>query len=52
MTRTLTLALCLVAGSVALSAQNNKEQDRLENSGVVMQEILDIPDNIPQDLLD
>jgi lipid-binding SYLF domain-containing protein len=51
MFRTLTLALCLVAGSVALSAQNNKEQDRLENSGVVMQEILDIPDNIPQDLL-
>lgn len=51
MSRTLTLALCLVAGSVALSAQNNKEQDRLENSGVVMQKILDIPDNIPQDLL-
>lgn len=51
MSRTLTLALCLIAGSVPLSAQNNKEQDRLENAGVVMQEILDIPDNIPLDLL-
>jgi len=30
----------------------NKETDRLENCGVVLQEILRIPDNIPQDLLD
>ena len=30
----------------------NKEQGRLENCGVVMQEILDIPDNIPQSLVD
>ena len=29
-----------------------KDEDRLENSGVVMKEILDIPDDIPQDLLD
>ena len=28
------------------------EQDRLENSGKVMQEILKVPDDIPQDLLD
>ena len=28
------------------------EQDRLQNSGKVMQEILNIPDDIPQDLLD
>jgi lipid-binding SYLF domain-containing protein len=28
------------------------EKNRLENSGTVMQEILDIPDDIPQDLLD
>jgi lipid-binding SYLF domain-containing protein len=51
LTRTVALALCLVAGSAALYAQNNKEQDRLENAGAVMQEILDIPDNIPQELL-
>jgi lipid-binding SYLF domain-containing protein len=28
------------------------ENNRLQNSGTVMQEILDIPDDIPQDLLD
>jgi SH3 domain-containing YSC84-like protein 1 len=40
-----------VAGIV--SAQDlNKEQKRLEESGVVMQEVLNIPDNIPHDLLE
>jgi SH3 domain-containing YSC84-like protein 1 len=29
-----------------------KEEDRLQNSGTVMKEILDIPDDIPQSLLD
>ena len=29
-----------------------KQEDRLQNSGTVMAEILNIPDNIPQDLLD
>jgi SH3 domain-containing YSC84-like protein 1 len=51
MLRYLTLALCFVGASAALTAEN-KEQGRLENCGVVMQEILDIPDNIPQDLLE
>jgi lipid-binding SYLF domain-containing protein len=51
MLRYLTLALCFVWASAALTAQN-KEQGRLENCGVVMQEILDIPDNIPQELLE
>lgn len=49
--RYLSLAVCVVLSSAALGAQN-KEQDRLENCGVVMQEILDVPDNIPQELLD
>jgi lipid-binding SYLF domain-containing protein len=40
-----------VLGSTALGAVN-KEQGRLENCGVVMQEVLDIPDNIPQELLE
>jgi lipid-binding SYLF domain-containing protein len=33
---------------------DNKEKDdqRLENSGTVMKEIMNIPDNIPQNLLD
>lgn len=51
MIRSLSLALCVAVGSAALYAANNKEQDRLENAGVVMQEILDVPDNIPQELL-
>src|SRR3954470_671821 len=48
---TLTLALLVLSGSVALNGAN-KEQGRLENCGVVMQEVLDVPDNIPQELLE
>jgi lipid-binding SYLF domain-containing protein len=33
-------------------ADDLKETDRLQNAGTVMQEILDIPDDIPQDLMD
>jgi SH3 domain-containing YSC84-like protein 1 len=51
MLRYLSLAVCFVLGSSVLGAVN-KEQGRLENCGVVMQEILDIPDNIPQELLE
>src|SRR5262250_202215 len=35
-----------------LSADDNKENSRLENCGTVIQEIMDIPDDIPQDLID
>jgi SH3 domain-containing YSC84-like protein 1 len=45
----------VMCGIVALGAQEgepNKEQDRLQNCGIVMEEILAVPDNIPQDLLD
>jgi SH3 domain-containing YSC84-like protein 1 len=51
MLRYLSLAVCFVLGSTALGAAN-KEQDRLANCGVVMHEIIDIPDNIPQELLE
>jgi lipid-binding SYLF domain-containing protein len=34
------------------AADKKKETDRLENCGLVLKEILDIPDDIPQDLLD
>ena len=34
------------------SAEDKKIADRLENCGMVVKEILDIPDDIPQDLLD
>jgi SH3 domain-containing YSC84-like protein 1 len=33
-------------------ADAKKQQERLENSGKVIKEILDVPDNVPQDLLD
>ena len=32
--------------------KEENDRDRLENAGKVMQEILDVPDDIPQDLLD
>ena len=41
--RYLALIVCLGFGSAVLFAVNNKEQARLENCGVVMQEILDVP---------
>jgi lipid-binding SYLF domain-containing protein len=36
----------------ALASSSGHEQDRVENAGHVLKEILNIPDNIPQDLLD
>ena len=36
----------------ALAADNKKEADRLDNAGTVLEEILNIPDDIPQDLID
>jgi lipid-binding SYLF domain-containing protein len=52
MIRKLMLLLCfgLVATAVLYAA--NKEQERLENSGVVMQEIMNVPDNIPQEVIE
>ena len=40
------------APMLAAPPDNDKETDRLENSGMVMEEIMNIPDDIPQDLLD
>ena len=37
---------------LALAAANEKEMDRVKDSGVVLKEILGIPDDIPKDLLD
>lgn len=41
-----------VAPTLAARPDNDRVTDRLENAGDVMQEIMNIPDNIPQDLLD
>ncbi len=40
------------APMLAAPADNDKETDRMANAGMVMEEIMNIPDNIPQDLLD
>jgi SH3 domain-containing YSC84-like protein 1 len=50
MFRSLSFALCFMLTAVSLTAQD-KEQGRLENAGLVMEEILNLPDSIPQDLL-
>jgi lipid-binding SYLF domain-containing protein len=50
MKRYLIVAVCLLFAAAAVYAAT-KEQKRLENCGVVMQEILNIPDNLPQQVL-
>jgi lipid-binding SYLF domain-containing protein len=42
----------LTAATLCAAHSPNKEQERLENSGVVMQEIMNIPDNLPQEVLE
>jgi SH3 domain-containing YSC84-like protein 1 len=49
------LAACLLALCLSLpafAANDEKEEDRVRDAGEVMKEILNIPDDIPQDLLD
>jgi SH3 domain-containing YSC84-like protein 1 len=48
----LVLLLACAFLPAALAADNEKEQERVKDSGEVLKEILDIPDDIPQDLLD
>jgi lipid-binding SYLF domain-containing protein len=45
------MALLLVALPL-LASGDKREVDRLENCGVVIKEVMDIPDNIPEDLID
>src|SRR6202008_4209327 len=51
MFRKLSLGVCILFAAGSLFAAN-KEQKRLENSGTVMQEVMGVPDNIPQELLE
>ena len=47
------LVVCLgLIATAPLFAENNKEQKRLQNSGVVMQEIMNTPEDIPQEVID
>lgn len=41
-----------ILSAPALADNEQKDEDRLRNSGTVLKEILDVPDDIPQDLLD
>src|SRR5579862_6262241 len=51
MNHKLALGVCILLASTGLYAANT-EQERLENSGVVMQEIMNTPENIPQEILE
>jgi lipid-binding SYLF domain-containing protein len=51
MIRKISLTICIMlVGVMAYAA--NKEQERLENCGTVMQEIMNLPDNIPQEVME
>jgi SH3 domain-containing YSC84-like protein 1 len=53
MKRTLVYLMAVAMAGQPLSAvQDKKEAERLDNCGTVLKEILDIPDDIPQDLID
>lgn len=53
MLRKTMIAVSVVVLAGAVFAQKmNHEQERLENCGTVMSEIINIPDNIPQELLE
>src|ERR1700693_1743484 len=51
-TSTILFAVLPLLAGVASAADQTKDDERLRNSGTVVKEILDVPDSIPQDLLD
>jgi SH3 domain-containing YSC84-like protein 1 len=53
MKRYLVTAVCLtLAAGTVYAVKLHKEQQRLEECGVVMQEVLNVPDSIPKELLE
>src|SRR6201993_5346777 len=46
------LTLSPIVSEAAGASDEGKDDDRLRNCGTVLKEILDVPDNIPHDLLD
>jgi SH3 domain-containing YSC84-like protein 1 len=50
--KTLLALLLVCALTIPALADNEKEKDRVKESGEVLKEILNIPDDIPQDLID
>jgi lipid-binding SYLF domain-containing protein len=53
MKKSVACAVVVLMSVVAtLAASDEREQERVKDAGVVLKEILNIPDNIPQELLD
>jgi lipid-binding SYLF domain-containing protein len=48
----LCLLVFLMSTMAAFAVDDEREQERVKDAGVVLKEILNIPDDIPQDLLD
>jgi lipid-binding SYLF domain-containing protein len=46
-----TLMASLLVALPLLASGDKKEADRLENCGMIIKEVIDIPDNIPEDLI-
>jgi len=46
------VAVLLMCSLAAFAANDEREEDRVKDAGDVLKEILNIPDDIPQDLLD
>ena len=44
--------MVVLVSSAAVLADNERESDRVKDAGIIMKEILNIPDDVPQDLLD
>jgi lipid-binding SYLF domain-containing protein len=49
---TILIVLTSFFSSASAADQEEKDENRLLNSGTVLKEILDVPDDLPQDLLD
>ncbi len=52
MKRFLVSIFIFLSAMAAFAADDEREEDRVKDAGVVLKEILNIPDNIPQELLD
>lgn len=46
------MCLGIAVAAPAVAKEGEKEEDRLEECGQVLKEVLDVPEDIPQDLLD
>jgi len=46
------IGVVLLSGAAAFAANDEREEERVKDAGTVMKEILNIPDDIPRELLD